>query len=42
VRDFMLESVHGNCPEDDFVQSRIALRRMIDGLVFKEATNAQE
>lgn len=42
VRDFMLESVHGKCHEDDFVQSRIALRRMIDGLVFKEATNAQE
>ncbi len=42
VRDFMLESVHGKCHEDDFVQSRIALRSMIDGLVFKEATNAQE
>ena len=42
VRDFMLESVHGKCHEDDFVQSRITLRRMIDGLVFKEATNAQE
>lgn len=41
-RDYMMNVAHGNCPEDDFVQSRIALRRMIDGLVFKEATNAQE
>ena len=31
VRDFMLESVHGKCHEDDFVQGRISIRRMIEG-----------
>lgn len=41
-RDYIMETSHGNCPEDDFVQSRIALRRMIDGFVFKEVANAQD
>lgn len=41
-RDYIMETSHGNCPEDDFVQSRIALSRMIDGFVFKEVINAQE
>lgn len=41
-RDYIMETSHGNCPEDDFVQSRIALRRMIDGFVFKEVMNAQD
>lgn len=40
VRDFMLESVHGKCHEDDFVQGRISIRRMIDGVVFEEGINA--
>ena len=42
VRDFMLESVHGKCHEDDFVQGRISIRRMIEGVVFEEGINAQE
>lgn len=41
-RDYIMETSHGNCPEDDFVQSKIALRRMIDGVVFKEVANAQD
>lgn len=41
-RDYIMETSHGNCPEDDFVQLRIALRRTIDNFVFKEVTNAQE
>ena len=41
-RDYIMETSHGNCPEDDFVQSRIVLRRMIDGFVFEEVANAQD
>jgi len=41
-RDYIMETSHGNCHEDDFVQLRIALRRMIDGFVFKEVANAQD
>jgi hypothetical protein len=41
-RDYIMETSHGNCHEDDFVQSRIALRRMIDGFVFKKVANAQD
>jgi ParB-like chromosome segregation protein Spo0J len=42
-RDFMMESVHGKCHEDDFVQSRISIRRMIEGVVFEEGIkNAQK
>lgn len=41
-RDYIMETSHGNCPEDDFVQFRISARRMIDGFVFKEVANAQE
>jgi hypothetical protein len=41
-RDYIMETSHGNCPEDDFVQLKIALRRMIDGVVFKEVANAQD
>jgi hypothetical protein len=42
VRDFMLESVQGKCHEDDFVQGRISIRRMIEGVVFEEGINAQK
>ena len=35
-RDFMMESTYGKCHEDDFVQGRISIRRMIDGVVFEE------
>lgn len=41
-RDYIMETSHGNCPEDDFVQFRISARRMIDGFVFKEVANAQD
>jgi len=41
-RDYIMETSHGNCPEDDFVQLRIASRRVIDGFVFKEVANAQD
>jgi len=41
-RDYIMETSHGNCPEDDFVQLRIALRRTIDNFVFKEVANAQD
>jgi hypothetical protein len=41
-RDYIMETSHGNCPEDDFVQFRISARRMIDGVVFKEVANAQD
>ncbi len=41
-RDYIMETSHGNCPEDDFVQFRISARRMIDGIVFKEVANAQD
>ena len=37
-RDYIMETSHGNCPEDDFVQFRISARRMIDGFIFKEVS----
>ena len=41
-RDYIMETSHGNCPEDDFVQFRISARRMIDGFVFEGVANAQD